>query len=63
MNQILHEVQERFGEWLEMAGDNAPALTIQILSNMFRVLRIEKDYLETTVKCCEGQLRRIREGK
>jgi hypothetical protein len=45
MNQILHEVQERFGEWLEMAGDNAPALTIQILSNMVRDLRIEKDYL------------------
>jgi hypothetical protein len=44
MHPILTEVTEKFGEWLEMAGDNAPALTIDILCKMIELEREKSEY-------------------
>lgn len=41
---ILHEIYERFGEHLEMAGDDAPVLVIQIACKMVALEREKNNF-------------------
>jgi hypothetical protein len=34
MNPLVEEIKSKYSEWLEMAGDHAPALLIEILGNL-----------------------------
>lgn len=42
--EILDELIEKYGEWLEMAGDNAPNLLIEIMSKLLLQEREEKEF-------------------
>lgn len=44
MHPIIAEVTERFGEWLEMAGADAPAMTVGILCKMIEIEREKSLY-------------------
>ena len=48
---ILREVEERFGEHLEMAGEDAPLLMISILARMLIKEREKNEYYEKVLKC------------
>lgn len=44
-NEILSEFIDRFGEYLEMAGEKSPELMNNLLATEIKLLRKEKEYL------------------
>jgi hypothetical protein len=46
-HEVLREVEERFGEWIEMAGEDAPALKLHLLATMLIEERMTRRYYET----------------
>ncbi len=44
MHPILVEIQEKYGEWLEMAGNDAPAMTIEIIAELLQKERDLNEY-------------------
>lgn len=50
-NDILNEVEKRFGEHLEMAGEDAPRLMISILCRMLIKEREKTEYYTKVFKC------------
>jgi hypothetical protein len=48
-NKVHDEVVEKFGEWLEMAGKQSPALMIDILCKMIEKERELTEYYK--VRC------------
>jgi hypothetical protein len=49
-NCIIQELMEKYGEWLEMAGDQSPALLINILANTLIQERAKIEYYEKLLK-------------
>ena len=47
MNAILDEVVDRHGEYLDMAGEDSPALIMSILCQMVQKERDEVKYLKS----------------
>lgn len=47
---ILAEVYEKYGEWLEMAGDDSPVLVIDILCNLLARERESSKYYARRIK-------------
>lgn len=47
---ILQEIHDKYGEWLEMAGDDAPAKMIQILACLLIRAREDNDFLRMELK-------------
>ena len=45
-NELVLELQDKFGEWLEVAGENSPALMIHILSTLLIKEREQTSYLK-----------------
>lgn len=43
-NALIQEVCQKYGEWLEMAGDQAPAMIIDILAKMIIEERQVNEY-------------------
>jgi hypothetical protein len=43
---VLQEIEDRFGEYIEMAGTNSPILIINILARMLLIEREKNEYLE-----------------
>lgn len=41
LNQLVKEIQDKYGEWLEMAGPHGPLLLNQILMHMIIKERME----------------------
>lgn len=52
-NDIISEIQNRFGEWVEMAGEQSPDLMINILCKMVIQEREKNEYYE---RCLYGVL-------
>lgn len=50
-DDILHEVEERFGEHLEMAGESSPQLLISILCRMLIKEREKTEYYTKVLRC------------
>lgn len=46
-NDVLQELESRFGEWIEMAGEDAPALKLRLLADMLIQERLTRQYYET----------------
>lgn len=44
--QIINEVSYKYSEWLEMAGDGAPALLNEILASLLVKERNKTEYYE-----------------
>ena len=44
-NDLILEINDRFGEWFEVAGDNSSALMINILANLVIKEREHNQYL------------------
>ncbi|MEK6880025.1 MAG: hypothetical protein AABY22_10475 [Nanoarchaeota archaeon] len=45
-NELLLEIYEKYGEWLEHAGENAPALFYHILATIIINERQNNEYLK-----------------
>lgn len=41
---LIQELTQKYSEWLEMAGDNSPALLIDIMANLLVNEREEKEF-------------------
>ena len=50
-SDILREVEQRFGEHLEMAGEDAPLLMISILCRLLIKERESNEYYKKVLKC------------
>ena len=48
--QIISEMKSRYGEWLETAGDESPALLIRILAYNLSKERQKTELLEKILK-------------
>ena len=53
--EIIHSIEEKYGEWLEAAGDNSPRLVNNILVNLLIQERVKNDFLEKKLKLIEKQ--------
>lgn len=47
---ILEVVKEKYSEWLEMAGDDSPALLTDILASLLAKEMDEKSYYKERLK-------------
>ena len=47
---IISEVNDKYSEWLEMAGDNSPALLTDILASMLLKERENNELLSKMIK-------------
>ncbi len=47
---IISEINNKYSEWFEMAGENSPDLMIGILSNMLAKEREYNSYLQLRLK-------------
>ncbi|HEY3527499.1 MAG TPA: hypothetical protein VGK47_14985 [Nitrososphaeraceae archaeon] len=47
---VLDEVKEKYSEWLEMAGDDSPALLTDILASLLAKEMDEKSYYKERLK-------------
>lgn len=45
-NQILNEIEQKYGEWIEQAGEKSPDLIIHILTVLLAKERSNTDYLK-----------------
>lgn len=45
--EVMKELEDRFGEWIEMAGDDAPALKLCLMAEMLIQERLTRRYYET----------------
>ena len=45
-NDIILGIHDKFGEWLEESGDNAPALMIHILAVMLLKEKEKNEFLQ-----------------
>jgi hypothetical protein len=50
-NDIIREVEDKFGEHLEMAGEEAPLLMISILARMLIKEREATEYYKRIFTC------------
>lgn len=48
-NDILKEVQDKYGEWIEIAGENSSALIIDILCHLIIREREHSGYLKKRI--------------
>ncbi len=44
--KLIEDVSSRYSEWLEMAGDNSPAILSQILASLLLKEREKTSYYE-----------------
>lgn len=51
---IIEVIKEKYGEWLEMAGENSPALLSDILANLLYREMEEKTYYKMRLNQLEG---------
>lgn len=55
MNPIVEEVKEKYSEWLEMAGEEAPALLIDILGSLLLKEKSLTDYYKKVMRSQGGK--------
>ncbi len=55
MNPIVEEVKEKYSEWLEMAGEDSPALLIDILGSLLLKERSLTDYYKKVMRSQRGK--------
>lgn len=53
MNPIIEEIKEKYSEWLEMAGDDSPALLTDILANLLAKEKSLNEYYKKRLNCRE----------
>ncbi len=55
MHKIFGEINEKYGEWIDMAGANAPVLIVNLLCQMIEKEREKTEYykklFESGVTC------------
>jgi hypothetical protein len=56
MSQVLSEIEDKYSEWLEMAGDDSPALLAQILAKMVERERERIKTYHDYIKILENRL-------
>lgn len=54
---IIEVVKEKYSEWLDMAGDNSPALLSDILASLLAKEMEEKSYYKERLKDYESKVR------
>lgn len=59
MNPILKEIHAKFGEWIEMAGEDSPALIIDMLCVMLKRERERVEYFQKINEVNHSQLRKL----
>jgi hypothetical protein len=52
--QLIMEINSKYGEWLEMAGEKSPLLLNNILINLLLREKDRVDFLEKKIKVFEG---------
>jgi hypothetical protein len=48
--ELIEEIQSKYSEWFEIAGDNSPALLINILTMLLVKANEENDYYKKMLK-------------
>jgi hypothetical protein len=64
--QLLNDIYEKYGEWIEEAGLDGPLLMNQILAKMVLIERDKNEYYEKRIKNeteCSTGLRRLAHTK
>jgi hypothetical protein len=54
-HQVISDIVNKYGEWLEMAGERSPALMNNILINLLVKEKAKVDFLEKKLKIFEEQ--------
>ncbi len=52
-DQLLNEIINKYSEWLETAGENAPALLTNILVSLLAKSRSENEYYQKRLNAYE----------
>lgn len=54
---LIHDVQEKYGEWLEMYGEQSPYVVQHILADLLIKERENVEYLNNRIKHLERKQR------
>lgn len=54
---VIEIVKEKYSEWLDMAGDNSPALLTDILASLLAKEMDEKSYYKERLKEFESKVK------
>lgn len=52
-DNLINVVSEKYSEWLEMAGEDAPRLLIDILAKLLVIEKQKNDYLSKVLYGCK----------